>query len=176
MAERTITISGLSKTYSVTGWRLAYVIACERLTGAIRKVYDFLADTNERCESSVHLIQAGATAAAGILLRGAGGLLSAQVRDAVRRVERGGAALPRAQGAYYIMADLSHLGFRDDFDAAEFMLDEVGIAAVPGSSFYHRPELGKGMLRFTFSKSEATIARAAERLEALAGLRARRRR
>jgi aspartate/methionine/tyrosine aminotransferase len=69
------------------------------------------------------------------------------------------------QGAYYIMADTAHLGFRDDFEAADFMLDAVGIAAVPGSSFYHCRELGRHMLRFTFSKSEATLAAAAERLK-----------
>jgi len=62
------------------------------------------------------------------------------------------------------MADIGHLGFRDDFDAAEFLLNEVGIAAVPGSSFYHRRELGRHILRFTFSKSETTLAAAAVRL------------
>jgi len=69
------------------------------------------------------------------------------------------------QGAYYIMADIGHLGFRDDFEAADFMLDEVGIAAVPGSSFYHHRALGRHILRFTFSKSETTLAAAAERLK-----------
>ena len=68
------------------------------------------------------------------------------------------------QGAYYIMSDIGELGFRDDFEAADFFLDEVGVAAVPGSSFYHRNELGHRMLRFTFSKSDQTLAAAAERL------------
>jgi aminotransferase len=72
-------------------------------------------------------------------------------------------------GAYYIMADIGPLGFEDDFAAAAFLLDDVGVAAVPGSSFYHRPELGHRLLRFTFSKSDATIARAAERLAELPG-------
>jgi L-glutamine---4-(methylsulfanyl)-2-oxobutanoate aminotransferase len=67
-------------------------------------------------------------------------------------------------GAYYIVADVAKMGFKDDFAAADFLLDEVGVAAVPGSSFYHRPELGHRKIRFTFSKSDETIAAAAERL------------
>ena len=70
----------------------------------------------------------------------------------------------KPDGAYYIVADIGELGFRDDFAAADFLLDEVGVAAVPGSSFYHRAELGHRMIRFTFSKSDETIAAAAERL------------
>src|SRR5215471_5197116 len=130
MAERTITISGLSKTYSVTGWRLAYAIACERLTSAIRKVHDFLT------VGAPHpLQQAGAAA-----LR----LPSSFYTEVAATYQRKGAMLFEAlnaaglrcrapQGAYYIMADISQMGFRDDFEAADFMLDEVGIAAVPGS-------------------------------------------
>jgi aspartate/methionine/tyrosine aminotransferase len=164
MAERTVTISGLSKTYSVTGWRLAYAIACERLTAAIRKVHDFLT------VGAPHPLQeAGATA-----LR----LPAAFYRELVTMYQRKGAMLFEAlseaglrcrapQGAYYIMADIGHLGFRDDFEATDFMLDEVGIAAVPGSSFYHHPELGRTILRFTFSKSDSTLAAAAERLKSL---------
>src|SRR5579863_4630476 len=155
MADRTITISGLSKTYSVTGWRIAYSIASARLTSAIRKVHDFLT------VGAPHPLQeAGATA-----LR----LPESFYAELVAMYERKRARLFEAlsgaglrcrapQGAYYIMADVSHLGFADDFAAADFMLNEVGIAAVPGSSFYHRPELGRGMLRFTFSKSDETIA------------------
>jgi aspartate/methionine/tyrosine aminotransferase len=162
MAERTITISGLSKTYSVTGWRLAYAIACERLTAAIRKVHDFLT------VGAPHPLQeAGATA-----LR----LPPSFYTELAATYQRKGAMLFEAlnaagfkcrapQGAYYIMANIGQFGFRDDFEAADFLLDEVGIAAVPGSSFYHRRELGRHILRFTFSKSETTLAAAAERLK-----------
>ena len=73
----------------------------------------------------------------------------------------------RPDGAYYMIAEIGKLGFEDDFAAAAFMLDEVGVAAVPGSSFYHRPELGHHKLRFTFSKSDETIAAAADRLRHL---------
>ena len=164
MAERTITISGLSKTYSVTGWRLAYAIASERLTSAIRKVHDFLT------VGAPHpLQQAGAFA-----LR----LPSSFYSELAAMYQRKGAMLFEAlttagfkcrspEGAYYIMADVGHFGFADDFAAADFMLDKVGIAAVPGSSFYHHRELGRNVLRFTFSKSERTLAAAAERLKPL---------
>src|SRR5487761_1349972 len=139
MAERTITISGLSKTYSITGWRLAYAIASERLTSAIRKVHDFLT------VGAPHPLQeAGAVA-----LR----LPESFYADLAAMYERKRATLYAAltgaglkcinpAGAYYIMTDIGHLGFKDDFAAAAFLLDEVGVAAVPGSSFYHRPELG----------------------------------
>lgn len=161
MADRTVTISGLSKTYSITGWRLAYAIACDRLTSAIRKVHDFLT------VGAPHPLQeAGVTA-----LR----LPQAFYQDLRAMYERKRALLfnglkqaglhcyPPA-GAYYIIADVSRLGFADDFEAAAFLLDHVGVAAVPGSSFYHHSEIGRGMLRFTFSKSDETIAAAVERL------------
>ncbi|HEY2663100.1 MAG TPA: aminotransferase class I/II-fold pyridoxal phosphate-dependent enzyme [Candidatus Binataceae bacterium] len=161
MPDRTVTISGLSKTYSITGWRLAYTIACERLTSAIRKVHDFLT------VGAPHPLQeAGATA-----LR----LPQTFYADLKAMYERKRAMLfdglnqaglkcyPPA-GAYYIIADVSRFGFADDFEAAGFVLDHVGVASVPGSSFYHHAGIGRGTLRFTFSKSDATIAAAVERL------------
>ena len=165
MAERTVTISGLSKTYSITGWRLAYAIACERITSAIRKVHDFLT------VGAPHPLQeAGAVA-----LR----LPESFYAELAVMYERKRAMLYQAlteaglrcsqpAGAYYIMADIGHLDFADDFAAADFMLNEVGVAPVPGSSFYSRPELGRGKIRFTFSKSDETIALAAQRLQQLA--------
>ncbi|HLI81104.1 MAG TPA: aminotransferase class I/II-fold pyridoxal phosphate-dependent enzyme [Candidatus Binataceae bacterium] len=161
MADRTVTISGLSKTFSITGWRLAYTIASERLTSAIRKVHDFLT------VGAPHPLQeAGATALK---------LPAKFYADLAAMYERKRATLLNAlngaglkcrspQGAYYIIADIGHLGFGDDFAAADFLLDQVGVAAVPGSSFYRRPELGKRKIRFTFSKSDETLAKAAERL------------
>jgi aminotransferase len=164
MADRTITISGLSKTYSITGWRLAYAIASERLTGAIRKVHDFLT------VGAPHPLQEAGAAALGLPesfyvdLKRMYGSKRAMLLEALR-----GAGLRCwvPEGAYYIMADIGELGFRDDIEAAKFFLEEVGIAAVPGSSFYHRGELGRRMLRFTFSKSDHTLAAAAERLARL---------
>ena len=164
MRDRTITISGLSKTYSITGWRLAYVIACERLTSAIRKVHDFLT------VGAPHPLQE-----AGAFALRLPATFYAELREMYRtKRERLFASLTGAgfrcsepAGAYYIMAGIEHLGLADDFAAADFLLNEAGVAAVPGSSFYHRAELGKGIIRFTFSKSDETLERAAQRLEGL---------
>jgi len=162
MAERTITISGLSKTYSVTGWRLAYTVACERLTSAIRKIHDFLT------VGAPHPLQeAGVTA----LRMPESFYAELRAMYEHRRMtlfkmlsEAGfGCRLP--DGAYYIMADVSHLGFADDVAAADFLLEEVGVASVPGSSFYQHKELGRGLVRFTFSKNDQTLAAGAAKLK-----------
>src|SRR5271155_2035723 len=154
MNERTITISGLSKTYSITGWRLAYAVACERLTAALRKEHDFLT------VGAPHPLQeAGAVAlrlpeSFDTDLR----QMYARKRAALYAALTGaGLGCHQRAGAYYIMADIGPLGFADDPEAADFFLNEVGVAPVPGSSFYHRHELGRQMLRFTFSKSDETL-------------------
>ena len=164
MADRTVTISGLSGLIRSRDGGLAYAVAPERITSAIRKVHDFLT------VGAPHPLQeAGAVA-----LR----LPESFYADLAAMYERKRAMLFRAlseaglkcvppAGAYYIMTDIAHLGFRDDFEAADFMLNEVGVAPVPGSSFYSRQELGCTKLRFTFSKSDETIATAAERLRHL---------
>jgi aspartate/methionine/tyrosine aminotransferase len=164
MAERTITISGLSKTYSVTGWRLAYAIASEPLTSAIRKVHDFLT------VGAPHPLQEAGAVALRLpesfytKLRA----MYERKRSALyRALAEAGLECHQPDGAYYIMAELGPLGFRDDLEAADFFLEEIGVAAVPGSSFYHRRALGRGMLRFTFSKSDETIADASRRLKVL---------
>jgi aspartate/methionine/tyrosine aminotransferase len=162
MADRTI--SGLSKTYSVTGWRLAYAIAPERISAAIRKVHDFLTvgaphPLQEAGAVALRLPESFYAELAAMYTR-----KRAMLFDALTAA---GLKCHVPAGAYYIMADIGHLGFTDDFAAAEWMLEDVGVAPVPGSSFYHRPELGHRMLRFTFSKSDDTLARAAERLRLL---------
>jgi aspartate/methionine/tyrosine aminotransferase len=173
MDERTITISGLSKTYSITGWRLAYAVACERLTNALRKVHDFLT------VGAPHPLQeAGAVA---LRLPESFYIDLRQMYDRKRAalyaaLTRAGLGCHQPAGAYYIMADIGPLGFADDPEAADFFLNEVGVAPVPGSSFYHRHELGRQMLRFTFSKRDETLAKAARRLESLGAKLAARRR
>jgi len=164
MAERTVTISGLSKTYSITGWRLAYAIASERLTSAIRKVHDFLTvgaphPLQEAGAVALRLPESFYASLAAMYERKRASLYTA--------LSEAGLRCSSPAGAYYIMTDIAHLGFSDDFAAAEFMLNEIGVAPVPGSSFYSRPELGRMKLRFTFSKSDETLAKAAERLRKL---------
>lgn len=164
MADRTVTISGLSKTFSITGWRLAYTIACERLTSAIRKVHDFLT------VGAPHPLQEAGAAALKLPAKFYADLAAMYERKRatlLNALNGAGLKCRSPQGAYYIIADIGHLGFGDDFAAADFLLDQVGVAAVPGSSFYRHPELGKRKIRFTFSKSDETLAKAAERLSKL---------
>ncbi len=167
MAERTITISGLSKTYSVTGWRLAYAIASERLTSAIRKVHDFLT------VGAPHPLQEAGVAALKMPQAFYTGLVAMYERKRAmlfNALTAAGFECRPPDGAYYIIAGIGGLGFTDDVTAASFLVEQAGIAAVPGSSFYRHPELGRQKLRFTFSKSDETLALAAERLSKLSEL------
>ncbi len=161
MRDRTITISALSKTYSVTGWRVGWAIAAPPLMGGIRAVHDFLT-----VAAPTPLQVAGVTAF-GLPPAYYAGIAAeyAERRDVVLRVlgEAGFEAL-RPQGAYYVMADVAHLGLGDDVEAARHLVEKVGVAAVPGSSFFSRPELGRSFLRFAFCKRLETLEAAGERL------------
>ena len=163
MYERTITISGLSKTFSVTGWRLGYLVAPPHLTDALRKVHDFLtvgAPAPLQEAAAVAIEQADAYYAE---LREMYAAKRAILLDALRAA---GFACHQPEGAYYIMADFSALGFEgDDTAFAHHLIRDIGVAPVPGSSFY-RPgsDAGSRMVRFTFSKSDETLREAARRL------------
>jgi aminotransferase len=164
MAERTVTINGLSKTYSVTGWRVGWTISPPSLTGAIRKVHDFLT-----VGAAAPLQEAGAVAL---------GLpdqyyvdLAAEYqrrRDVLLEIlERRHFTCYRPYGAYYIMTDIAAFGFADDVAFARYLIKDVGVAAVPGSSFYQNPAKGRTKLRFCFCKKDATLAEADRRLAAI---------
>ncbi len=163
MYERTITISGLSKTFSVTGWRLGYLVAPPHLTDALRKVHDFLtvgAPAPLQEAAAVAIEQADAYYPE---LREMYAAKRAILLDALRAA---GFACHQPEGAYYIMADFSALGFDgDDTAFAHHLIRDIGVAPVPGSSFY-RPgsDAGSRMVRFTFSKSDETLREAARRL------------
>jgi aminotransferase len=161
MRDRTITINGLSKTYSVTGWRVGYTIASPEITQAIRKVHDFLT-----VGAAAPLQEAGALA-----LRLPRSYYEKLQSDYARRRERMLAALRSAgfkcfdpDGAYYVMTDISAFGYSDDVEFSTFLVKDVGVAVVPGSSFYHEPELGRAQVRFTFCKKDETLSAAEERL------------
>lgn len=161
MRDRTVTVNSLSKTYSVTGWRVGYVLAPPDLTGAIRKVHDFLT-----VGAAAPLQEAGAVAMA----FPASYYEKLQSEYAHRRdlllpaLEAAGFRCVRPRGAYYVMTDISGFGFPDDVAFARHLVAEVGVAVVPGSSFYSRPELGRTQVRFCFCKRDETLLEAAERL------------
>ncbi len=169
MADRTVTINALSKTYSVTGWRVGWTIASPELTDGIRKVHDFLT-----VGAAAPLQEAGTVAMN----------LPADYYETLRReylerrdlilglLEGAGFKTYRPSGAYYVMSDITGLGLGDDdVEAARWLTAEVGVASVPGSSFYSRPELGHDKLRFSFSKRLETLREAGERLARVAGRR-----
>jgi aspartate/methionine/tyrosine aminotransferase len=169
MAERTVTLNSLSKTYSVTGWRVGWTISPPSLTGAIRKVHDFLT-----VGAPAPLQEAGAVALAlpdHYYLD-----LAAKyqrLRDVLLDVlERNHFTCYRPDGAYYIMTDIAGFGFRDDVEFAQYLVKDVGVAAVPGSSFYKHAEKGRTKLRFCFCKKDETLAEAERRLAKVAPARA----
>jgi aminotransferase len=164
MRERTVVVNSMSKTYSVTGWRVGYVLAPADVTGAVRKVHDFLT-----VGAAAPLQRAGAYALRMPpeyyeQLRGE----YARRRDLFLPVlEEVGFTVYRPDGAYYVMADIGGFGFRDDVEFTRHLIREVGVACVPGSSFYSRPELGAHQVRFCFCKKDETLEAAAERLQKL---------
>ncbi|MBN1571113.1 MAG: aminotransferase class I/II-fold pyridoxal phosphate-dependent enzyme [Acidobacteria bacterium] len=164
MRDRTITVNALSKTYSVTGWRVGYAIASPHLTQGIRKVHDFLtvgapAPLQEAGAVALALPQEYYTDLAAVYQRRRDLLLKA-LRDA-------GFHCSAPQGAYYIMAGFRALSRLNDTDFARYLVKDVGVAAVPGSSFFQKPEQGSGYIRFCFCKKDSTLQSAGDRLQTI---------
>jgi len=164
MADRTVTISGLSKTYSVTGWRLGYCIAPPAISDGIRKAHDFLT------VGAPHPLQM-----AGVAALNFPDSYYAQVKaDYTRRrdlfvpyLRSAGLTVYEPEGAYYVMTDTTPLGWADDTAFVKRMIEKVGVSAVPGSSFFSPKDLGKTMVRFMFAKKDDTLIAAGERLQGL---------
>jgi len=165
MHDRTITISGISKTYSVTGWRIGYTIANEELTNAIRKIHDFL---TVGAPAPLQHAAAEALAYPDSYYMGLVEMYDRKRHMLFDALISAGFKCILPEGAYYILADISELaGEMDDVEFAKYLVKEVGVASVPGSSFYTDTEMGRTKVRFTFSKQDSTLREAAERLESL---------
>jgi aminotransferase len=168
MRDRTVVINGLSKTFSVTGWRVGYIIAPPDLTAAIRKVHDFLT-----VGAAAPLQAAGAVA-----MQFPDSYFLGLAREYRERRDYLVGALTEAgfrpyvpRGAYYVMCDIEQFGYPDDVSFATRLVKDVGLAVVPGSSFYSDPADGAQQVRFAFPKQASTLQRAAERLQSVAALR-----
>ena len=161
MRDRTITVSGLSKAYSMTGWRLGYVIAPEILTDAIRKMHDFLT------VGAPHPLQRAGVVALNLPPSYHATLVAKYDKNRKYLVEsltKAGFRCHEPEGAYYIMTDIADFGFPDDTTFAHWLVKEIGVGGVPGSSFYSRPHLGRTKFRFMFSMADDILAEAVERL------------
>jgi aspartate/methionine/tyrosine aminotransferase len=173
MRDRTIVINGMSKTYSVTGWRVGWAIAPAEATSAIRKVHDFLT-----VGAAAPLQQAGALALR--LPQSYYDRLASNYAEKRARLtkilEQAGFTVFHPRGAYYIMTDISRFPDPDqrrfpaptkDVRFAKYLVEEIGVATVPGSSFYNDPRDGANQIRFTFCKKEETLAAGEGRLAKL---------
>lgn len=164
MKDRTITVNSLSKTYSVTGWRVGYIIASPYLMSGIRKVHDFLT-----VGAAAPLQEAAATALG--FPKSYYDKLAADYQQkcdyTVSILKEVGFKVYEPQGAYYVMVDFSNFGFDNDIEFAKFMVQQVGVAVVPGSSFYIDQQGGKQQVRFAFCKRNETLQAAAEKLQRL---------
>ena len=171
MAERTVTISGASKSFSVTGWRVGWIVAPPELTTGIRKVHDFVT-----VGAPAPLQEAVAAALA--LGRPYYQELAVEYRARrdllVRALAAAGFAPNTPDGAYYVLCDIRPFGFQDDTVFAHWLVSEVGVAGVPGSSFFSRKELGQHLIRFTFCKTRDVLDEAGKRLRETKALAARR--
>ncbi len=171
MAERTITISGISKSYSVTGWRVGYAVAPEPITVGIRRAHDFVT------VGAPHPLQEAAVTALRLPPE-----YYVRLREAyqARRellwgyIERAGFVAWKPEGAYYILTDVARFmkaaRIQDDYEFAMYLIKEVGVATVPGSSFYAHTELGRTKIRFCFPKTDDMLREAGERLQKLRAL------
>ena len=162
MAERTITINGMSKTYSVTGWRVGWTIAPPVLTDAIRKVHDFLT-----VGAAAPLQEAGALALPASYYTALADGYARRRDRLVPMLERAGFRVYRPAGAYYAMTEIDGLGWDDDVAFARHLVEKVGVAVVPGSSFYNDPRDGRHQVRFAFCKKDETLDEAERRLARL---------
>ncbi|MFN7972766.1 MAG: aminotransferase class I/II-fold pyridoxal phosphate-dependent enzyme [Acidobacteriota bacterium] len=164
MSELTITINSISKAYGVTGWRVGWAIAHGEIMDAIRKVHDFLT------VSAPHPFQDAAVEALQLPDSYYEDLTLAYARRRDLMVEgltQAGFRVQPPQGSYYIMADIAGFGYESDVHFAEYLVRELGVACVPGSSFYEHSEHGRSRVRFAFGRRPEVLSAACQRLRRL---------
>jgi aspartate/methionine/tyrosine aminotransferase len=161
MRDLTVTINSLSKTYSITGWRLGTVVAPAELTSAIRKCHDFLT-----VGAAAPLQRAGATAMKfPDSYYTSLGIEYGSRRDTMLKIlDEAGISYYKPQGAYYVFCDISNFGYKNDVEFTEFLVKDIGVAVVPGSSFFRPGDLGHKYIRFCFAKTPETLEAARSRL------------
>lgn len=161
MFDRTVTINGMSKTYSVTGWRVGYILANPELTGAIRKVHDFLT-----VGAPAPLQRAGVTAMNFPVsyYEDLAKLYIEKRNTMLDILDKAGIPYFIPKGAYYVFADISSFGYLSDVEFTKYLIKDIGVAVVPGSSFFANKEAGNKFIRFCFSKKPETLAAAGTRL------------
>ena len=165
MRERTVVVNSMSKTYSVTGWRVGWCIAPPDITSAIRKVHDFLT------VGAANALQHAGAYSLGLpqdYYESLQGLYQEKRDFIVPVLKNAGFKCDYPAGAYYVMTDISDFGFENDVEFTKHLIREVGVAVVPGSSFYHDPKMGSQMVRFCFCKKDETLEAAAQNLRKLA--------
>ena len=161
MRDRTILVNSMSKTFSVTGWRVGWVLAPPDLSDSIRKVHDFLT-----VGAAAPLQEASAVALTfdDNYYRQLG-VEYTKRRDLILPIlESAGFRCYQPRGAYYVITDISRFGYADDVNFIRNLIENVGVAAVPGSSFYHDPAHGNQQIRFCFCKKYETLEKAGEKL------------
>ena len=164
MQDRTVTINGLSKTYSVTGWRVGWTIAPSNITDAIRKVHDFLT-----VGAPAPLQEAGAAALdlPDSYYQKLAENYRTRRNHLIPALAEAGFRCFKPRGAYYVMTDISGFDFADDLAFTQHLVKDIGVAAVPGSSFYNDPRDGARQVRFAFCKRDQTLDEAGRRLRKL---------
>ena len=163
MADRTVTINSISKTFSVTGWRVGWAIAPPEITDGIRKVHDFL---TVGAAAPLQAAAASALHSADDYFRDLAGAYADRRERLLAILSGAGFVCHRPAGAYYIMTDVSSFGFPDDVAFVRHLVTDVGVAAVPGSSFFSSPAEGRAYVRFCFCKTPDTLTAASDRLQA----------
>ena len=164
MRERTLMVNSMSKTYSVTGWRIGWVMAPRQISDGIRKVHDFLT-----VGAAAPLQEAGAVAlSAPVSYYGDLARRYTAKRDLLlTQLQAAGFISYAPKGAYYVLCDITPFGYADDIAFTKHLIEEIGVACVPGSSFFSDPQRGKHLVRFCFCKREETLREAGRRLQSL---------